>query len=76
MKLSINVGDEVYYRGGKTTWTVLEAPDLTNKITAKDRWFTLVNLKTGIFKTAEDFDLKLIFRIEKNGFFDVVIEER
>lgn len=70
MQVSIEIGDKVLYRKGKTPWTVLETPKDNNRL-----FYKLVNPTGDKHKRANGCNLRLILEIETTGDFGVVIKE-
>lgn len=73
MKISLRVGDRVFYRGGKTIWTIEK---IENPSWQTERYFELVN-ENGRHATAfSASDVRLILEIDKAENFDVVVMEK
>lgn len=71
MKVSIEVGDKVFYRGGKTPWTVIETPE-----TSMYQTYKLTNVEGDKHKRYVDAtDLRLILEIEKADDFGIFVKE-
>lgn len=70
MKVSIENGDKVLYRKGKTSWTVIETPEKNNRL-----FYKLVNATGEKHKLANDYDLRLILEIEPTGNFGIFVKE-
>jgi hypothetical protein len=76
MKLSLNVGDKVYNRGGKNIWTIIKT-DIGSEVTSwQGRWFKLQNEKGDKHTHAYASDLTLILEIEKSEDFNIAILEK
>ena len=73
MKISLRIGDRVFYRGGKTIWTIEKIENLAWR---KARTFNLVNENGSHKSYVESDDLRLILEIDKTENFDVVLMEK